>query len=114
MFTTAPLGGVFLTADYASSLVSNDGNWHHFIAILDRSTTNDSVSIYVDDTPFGFSYSAQDLDGQNLSAVNNAYIGPAGYVGMTNDYYGGGLDEVRIYNRVLTASEVKQLYNLGK
>lgn len=29
-------------------------------------------------------------------------------------YYNGGIDEVRIYNKALSASDIKQLYNLGK
>ncbi len=29
-------------------------------------------------------------------------------------YFPGTIDDVRIYNRALSASEVKQLYNLGR
>ena len=34
-------------------------------------------------------------------------------MGGGNNPRGGRLDDVRVYNRVLTAAEVKQLYNLG-
>lgn len=33
---------------------------------------------------------------------------------ISSSYYGGVIDDVRFYSRVLSLSEVKQLYNLGK
>jgi hypothetical protein len=30
------------------------------------------------------------------------------------DFFNGGLDDVRIYNRVLSDSEIQQLYNAGR
>jgi len=37
------------------------------------------------------------------------------YIGdlVAGDYFTGRLDEIRIYNRVLTASEVLAIYNAG-
>jgi hypothetical protein len=29
-------------------------------------------------------------------------------------YFSGAIDDVRVYNRALSAQEVKQLYNMGK
>ena len=34
--------------------------------------------------------------------------------GGVADAYGGFLDDVRVYNRALSTSEIKQLYNMGR
>jgi len=36
------------------------------------------------------------------------------YYGVGEKYLSGSIDDVRVYNRVLSASEVKQLYLMGK
>jgi hypothetical protein len=36
------------------------------------------------------------------------------YIGGAIDAYSGSLDDLRIYNRALTLSEIKQLYNVGE
>jgi hypothetical protein len=43
----------------------------------------------------------------------NASIGARDY-GSPSLFYKGSLDDVRIYNRALSATEIKQLYNQGK
>ena len=37
-----------------------------------------------------------------------------GWTGSSSDYFDGAMDEVRIYNKALTAAEVKRNYNAGK
>jgi hypothetical protein len=32
----------------------------------------------------------------------------------TDDYFNGIIDDVRVYNRALSADEVKRLYNMGR
>ncbi len=46
----------------------------------------------------------------NTTDTNPLYFG----VDSGNRYLNGALDDVRIYNRALPASEIKQLYNMGK
>ncbi|MDP3996219.1 MAG: LamG-like jellyroll fold domain-containing protein, partial [bacterium] len=36
------------------------------------------------------------------------------YPGLSSRFFNGLLDDVRIYSRALSASEIKQLYNMGK
>ncbi len=79
-----------------------DDNWHHYVVTNDGSTTR----FYVDGTQYGSA--AQALTSVTSSVTNN--IGRYGTQGNTN----GLIDEVRIYNRALTASEAKLLYNMGK
>ena len=47
------------------------------------------------------------------SGVNQSIGGPSSTIGGSG-YFAGSLDDVRIYNRVLSATEIRQLYNLGK
>src|SRR5881296_1766116 len=50
---------------------------------------------------------------QASMAVGNANINIGRNPVYDDDYFNGKIDDVRIYNRALSATEVKQLYNLG-
>jgi len=84
-----------------------DGNWH-YVAVTYGQTTNDSISIYIDGT---------------LSAsvgVTNGWSWPLTQeieIGQSHDTYwqrfDGDMDDFRIYNRILTAGEINQIYTSG-
>ncbi|HEY4714989.1 MAG TPA: LamG-like jellyroll fold domain-containing protein, partial [Candidatus Paceibacterota bacterium] len=42
------------------------------------------------------------------------YIGARLTSGALSAFFNGTIDDVRIYNRALSATEIKQLYNLGR
>jgi len=49
--------------------------------------------------------------------AGNTFGSGTGYIGQVNGggrYYGGIIDDFRLYNRALSASEVQQLYDLGE
>ncbi len=79
-----------------------DGQWHHVAATIDSS----GAKLYVDGV----------LENQNSVpgrwTGGNAAIGRSltGYPG----YYSGLADEVMIFNRPLSASEIKQIYDTQK
>ena len=87
-----------------------DGNWHHLAITLDGGLTgNQRFKVYVDATaltnlgfsgPTAFSTSTSDL-----------------LIGKRNDYgfseWNGNLDEVSIFTKTLSASEITGLYNSG-
>jgi len=54
--------------------------------------------------------SATDVDWRNSCTAQDVQIGNRK---STNQPFSGTLDEVRVYNRSLTASEVRQLYQGG-
>jgi len=60
----------------------------------------------------GAQISSQAASGPNQNGGQDLHIGyePAGFGGQ---YFSGTIDDVRIYNRALSAAEVKQLYKLG-
>lgn len=78
------------------------GQWYHFAATYDSLTG--LVKLYVNDVE-----EVTDLDYGSMATNNYAVtIGKASY---TNNYYFDGIiDDVRIYNKALTADEVQQNY----
>jgi len=83
--------------------------WQHVAMTWDGSSSAANIHLYVDGVEQ--TWSRTDGDGiKNSDADINMYIG--------SDVYGnaahGKVDEVRIYNRALTAQEILRLYNLGR
>jgi hypothetical protein len=94
-------GGVYSTSPI------NDGQWHN-VAIT-RAATTGQVQLYID----GVINNSGTLDA-GTKAAQFYLIGAltnrnsSGYVTGAN-YFNGQLDEVRIYNRVLTAIEIAEI-----
>lgn len=86
--------------EYATATAVDDGNWHHFVGTYDGTTRK----IYVD----GVLQIASTSAGETLSSTGALQIGGSNYCGST---FNGSLDEVRIYNTALSASDVASLYN---
>ena len=83
--------------------IGKDGSWHHLVVVffnLECTIYSDGVLVkdaLFDKTPItnsGVLYFGDDSDGGN-------------------EYYKGLLDDVRIYKRALTPSEVQSLYHEG-
>jgi len=89
--------------DY-SGTVSND-TWHH-IVIIYNSSTNKKYA-YIDTVAV--------IDG--ITPVGSAQYDTSYFLGKRNDnnfYYNGSLDEVGVWDRVISAAEVWELYNASK
>lgn len=84
----------------SSGTISNWTSWHHIVGVY----SNKSVKIYVD----GILKNSGTLSGSMFNYDNGMYIGAIGSYG-----FNGLIDEVKIYNKALTADEVKQDYNSG-
>jgi hypothetical protein len=91
-------------AQVFGSRLLNDGNWHHVASVVDQGSSN--VTLYVDGT-----YEAQQqctwLPTANLSNAVPVLIGVDRERAM---FFTGVIDEVRIYNRALSALEIQDLY----
>jgi len=97
-------GGVAVTGTTAL----NDGLWHHIVAVRDNSTNQNML--YVD-----ANFQDSDIYDYTAGFGTSTSIG-IGYMAynLTPDYfYGGQLDEIAIYNRVLSDSEISQHYSDG-
>ena len=82
------------------------GVWTHFVAVID-STISNGMALYIN----GIKQANTDTI-TACSPYGGLYLGA--YIWPISDYYKGLLDEVRIYNRALSADEIKQLYLMGK
>jgi len=112
-FTTIKVSGGFygLDARYDSGLndtlssVAIDGNWHHVVGVFESET---SRKLYVDGVLAGTDTSSQafpDIDRFNIGRLGRS---------SSISYFSGAIDDVRIYSRALSASEILQLYNMGR
>lgn len=83
-----------------------DGKWHHVLFVADRS---DATRIYIDgklDAEGGPS------EGTDVTTESPLFIGASVRIGKTTRrYFEGLIDEVGIYNRVLTDSEILRNFN---
>lgn len=80
-----------------------DGNWHHIAVMYDGTSPliyvdGNVVSLGAEETTHSGSFSSQLKIGNSLTAQENSF-------------FNGIIDDVRIYGRALTSSEVLELYN---
>ena len=84
----------------------NDGKWHHIAAVQDRD--NNELRLYIDGklegTTTSTSYTGNFSDS---NPVNMGYL-------LGDLYYNGILDEIALYNRTLTETEIKSHYYLTR
>ena len=90
---------------YSAVIPSPLNTWHHFVGI----TTSSQLIIYIDGI---FSASAT-YACPNPPVQNSWYLGADNNGGL-NNFWNGSLDDVRVYNRALSASEILALYNAEK
>lgn len=80
----------------------NDNSWHHIVIVLDANTSTGSY--YLDGSYVSNSdYTGVDIGGMTM--VGSSYYGGFQFKGLIDDF--------RIYNRALTANEIKQLYDIA-
>jgi hypothetical protein len=88
---------------FQSDVTVNDGLWHHIAVVRTNSTDGE---IYVDGSLSG-------SDSGPARSLNNVpvWIGGPGFTGPFD--FEGSIDDVRIYDRALSAEAVEQLYQDG-
>jgi hypothetical protein len=99
------------SSTYSASGAIDIGNWHHFTAVINRSTNSGQVYIdgKVSGGPDAFSWTGN----LNCStATDSASIGSYG-AGGSGFNFQGSLDEFKIFNYALTEDQIKTLYNDG-
>lgn len=91
---------------YNNSIGIKDGNWHHLVG----SFVDGTATLYVDNVvDHSISYNV----GQNQT--QNLYLGAVhDRGGGVQRRFDGDMDKVHIYNRALSAAEVKRLYQSEK
>lgn len=80
-----------------------DGEWHHVIMVLD----NGSYNVYID----GNTTPVLSGSGATTStATRPAWVGKFSHATANIEYWDGKIDQIRIFNRAITTSEVTTLY----
>ena len=99
--------GTWLINGQESSSSINDNKWHHVVWVLDR---DGNSTFYIDGTQDGTPVDASSFKDTDLSFSDYLYIGVRE---PTFAPFDGNIDEVKIYNRALSAEEVRYHYNKG-
>jgi len=76
-----------------------DGNWHHVAAVLDKSA--DAIALYVD----GAAVAKTDVTSGSWPTIDNTDSFIIGSLAVLY-HYSGLMDDMRVYNRALTANEI--------
>jgi len=88
-------------ADICVGTFPQNTNWHMVTAVWGST----GVTVYVDGAVIGTNSNTS-----NFVTISASFKIAQGGI---NNYFNGTIDDVRIYNRALSAAEVTQLYNLG-
>ncbi len=93
---------------YESQVSLTDGDWHHIVWTL--SAADNEMELYVDGSPSPNSPWSTTIDPSYYANNTPIYIGNSIY---EDDGFYGSIDEFGVWDRVLTSTEVTQLYNSG-
>jgi hypothetical protein len=88
----------------------NDGQWHHVVMMKEGNNLRlyedgKGLTASVDVTGYG------NINSTRVFSIGSQYDEDAS---AQNNFFPGLLDDVRIYNRALSADEVKRLYNMAE
>ena len=102
---TTKLGGVADVLNQGSNSIENDGLWHHVVLLISK-TSGNWTKLYVDNSEKESITGVGTLSGtlSKASIANNTADG---------GYFKGSIDEVAIWNRVITTDEIAAIYNAG-
>jgi hypothetical protein len=84
----------------------NDGQWHYAVATYDGTTT---LRLYID----GVQVASKSTAGAVPDNTGTQPVRIGANSRTLNQYFTGNADEVRVWNRALTAQEVSDQYNNG-
>ncbi len=92
----------------------NDGNWHFMVLVGDDTTQG----LYIDGILIGSMPGIIDHLSmiKNQIGIGNTGVGNLlGWVGGNDQWFGfkGNIDDVRLYNRALSATEIDSLFHIG-
>lgn len=95
----------------STTLTFNDGAWHHVLVTYDGTSSASGVAIWVDGSLASVSVGSDTLSASILTSSNFN-------LGTNNDgtgaaFYAGNLDDVAVFDKELSSTEVASVYNSG-
>ena len=99
-------GGSPATYSVSGPSMVIDNQWHLLTGVYDSS----NVILYLD----GSSVNSTPAPGVTMSSTAYSFEIGGNTNGNTYHYFNGSIDDVRVYDRALSATEVVNLYNMGK
>jgi hypothetical protein len=91
-----------------STRTYNDGQWHHGVVTFDNN--NNIVRLFVDGVQIGSLSTTSNPDNTGNKPLRIAGNSQS----LTEDFFIGQLDEVGVWNRALTNTEISNLMNTGQ
>lgn len=88
-----------------STTTTNTGAWFHVVA----QRNGGDCELWIN----GVKEAGPSTCSGTLAAAGNFYLGSTPLQAATGGYYTGDLDEVRLFSRALTSTEIAFLYNVG-
>ncbi len=87
------------------------GIWHHYCIVFDNSTNGGDITPYIDGVEQATTVYNNTKDQSTAFKTDTLYfMSRAG----SSLFGAGNLDDVRIYSRALSVTEIKQIYNQGQ
>src|SRR5207245_422320 len=86
----------------------NDGNFHHVVFVVDRSSQTEQL--YIDNS---LQASASIATVGSLDTSFDLYLGGTASPNTAVNFFAGTMDQVRVYNGVLSTSDIQSLFNEG-
>jgi parallel beta-helix repeat protein len=86
--------------------ISEDGEWHHIAGVVDRDAAK--LRIFVD----GYETNGPitTYNGWDINGTSSLYVGRGPYGGGFGGFFNGSIDEVMIFNRILSAAEINATF----
>lgn len=117
--TTGTSKGTSTVADTTTSVISN-GTWYHVAAVFDQ--TAKTIQLYVDGTAQSLTKVAGTCGTATATVLDYSACATAtassthdfviGASHVNSEHFDGEIDDVRVYNRVLSAAEINALPGL--
>lgn len=91
---------------------TSDGNWHHLVFLFSKNggTGYNAYEIYIDGVSKG---TANDAAWTTTFTFNKIGNQESQVTYIYGEFYEGLIDDVRVYNKVLSSTEISTLYNKG-
>lgn len=104
-------GNVGRSAYSTTQPTTNKDGWHHYAAVYDMSKSSNEIdAVYVDGVSKSLTSQIENDNSGNFANSTLYFMSRAG----SSNLNPGSLDDVRIYNRALTAAEIKSLHRMGR